>query len=339
MFNVKLLTVLLLRVESLKEFLMKGSVLVVQMTPFNDADEVDVEGFRENTRYLVEVSKKGPLALVPCGSNGEFYAMKEDEIKKVIKVAVEEAGGKVPVIAGTGAAGTRIALELSKYAEDVGADGIQVVLPYYHVPDEEGMYLHYKKIAEAVNIGVMIYNNPSVSKAYIRPALMKKLAEIPNIVGVKENTPFIDVFHQQVKAVGHKIPVVQGRGEWWYVATLPYGAKGFVSGLANFLPEFSLELLKSGCEGEWKKAHELIKKLEPLDEFISKMREKYGPSTGILQHPYTTSYIYMSIRKAAMDLVGLKGGNMRLPLVNLKEEDKAELSKVLFDMLGVKRVK
>lgn len=328
-----------MRFDSLKEFLMGGSVLVVQMTPFTKDDEVDVEGLRENTRYLVEVGKGGKLALVPCGSNGEFYAMKEDEIKKVIKVVVEEAGGKVPVIAGTGAAGTKIAVELSKYAQDVGADGVQVVLPYYHVPDEEGMYLHYKKIAEALDIGVMIYNNPSVSKVYIRPSLMKRLAEIPNIVGVKENTPFIDMFYQQVKAVGNKIPIVQGRGEWWYVATLPYGARGFVSGLANFMPEFSLELLKAGNEGHWKKAHELIKKLEPFDEFIAKMREKYGPSTTILQPPYTTSYIYMSVRKAAMNLLGLKGGSMRLPLVNLKDEDIAELKNVLFNKLGLKMIK
>ncbi|MEM0505185.1 MAG: dihydrodipicolinate synthase family protein [Sulfolobales archaeon] len=328
-----------MRVESLREFLMKGAVLVVQMTPFTRDDEVDVEGLRENTRYLISVSRGRPLALVPCGSNGEFYAMKEDEIKKVIKVVVDEAGGKVPVIAGTGAAGTKIAVELSKYSQDVGADGVQVVLPYYHVPDEEGMYLHYKKIAEAVDIGVMIYNNPSVSKAYVRPTLMRKLAEIPNIVGVKENTPFIDVFYQQVKAVGHKIPIVQGRGEWWYAATLPYGARGFVSGLANFMPEFSLELLKAGSEGDWKKVHELIRRLEPLDEFIAKMREKYGPSTSVLQPPYTTSYIYMSVRKAAMDLIGLRGGRMRLPLVDLKDEDKAELEKVLFEKLGLQRVK
>lgn len=331
--------VLSLRVESLKEFLMKGAVLVVQMTPFTKDDEVDVEGLRENTKYLINISNGRPLALVPCGSNGEFYAMKEDEIKKVIKVVVEEAGGKLPVIAGTGAAGTKIAVELSKYSQDVGADGVQVVLPYYHVPDEEGMYLHYKKIAEAVDIGVMIYNNPSVSKVYVRPTLMRRLAEIPNIVGVKENTPFIDMFYQQVKAVGHKIPIVQGRGEWWYAATLPYGAKGFVSGLANFMPEFSLELLKAGSEGDWKKVHELVRRLEPLDEFIVKMREKYGPSTSVLQPPYATSYIYMSVRKAAMDLIGLKGGRMRLPLVDLKDEDRAELEKVLFEKLGLQRVK
>lgn len=328
-----------MRFESLKEFLMRGSVLVVQMTPFTKDDEVDFEGLRENTKYLVEVGKGSPLALVPCGSNGEFYAMKEDEIKKVIEVVVEEAGGKVPVIAGTGAAGTKVAVELSKYSQDVGADGVQVVLPYYHVPDEEGMYLHYRKIAEALDIGVMVYNNPSVSKVYVRPALMRRIAEIPNIVGVKENTPFIDVFYQQVKSVGHKIPIVQGRGEWWYAATLPYGARGFVSGLANFMPEFSLELLKAGNEGDWKRVHELVKKLEPLDEFIAKMREKYGPSTAVLQPPYGTSYIYMSVRKAAMEILGLKGGSMRLPLVNLRDEDRAELEEVLLNKLRLKRIK
>ena len=328
-----------MRVESLREFLMRGAVLVVQMTPFTKDDEVDVEGLRDNTRYLVEVSKKGPIALVPCGSNGEFYAMSEEEIKKVIKVVVDEANGKVPVIAGTGAAGTKLAVNLSKYAQDVGADGVQVVLPYYHIPTEEGMYLHFKKIAESLDIGVMIYNNPSVSKCYVRPQLMKRLAEVNNIVGVKENTPLIEVFHQQVKAVGNRIPVVQGRGERWYAFTVPLGAKGFVSGLANFMPEFSLELLKAGSEGNYNKVFELIRKLEPLDEFISKMTEKYGPSTSVIQPPYTTSYIYMSVRKAAMNLLGLKGGYMRLPLVDLRDEDLRELSKVLFDVMGLSKIR
>lgn len=328
-----------LKVETLREFLMRGSVLVVQMTPFTKDEGVDIEGLRENTRYLVEVSKKGPIVLVPCGSNGEFYAMSEEEIKKVIKVVVEEANGKVPVIAGTGAAGTKVAIELSKYAQDVGADGVQVVLPYYHIPTEEGMYLHFRKIAEAIDVGIMIYNNPSVSKCYIRPPLMKKIVnDLPNMVGIKENTPLIDVFHQQVKAVGSKVPVIQGRGERWYTFTVPLGARGFVSGLANFMPEFSLELLKAGNEGDYNKVFQLIKKLEPLEEFIAKMTEKYGPSTSVLQPPYTTSYIYMSVRKAAMNILGLKGGYMRLPLVNLKDEDLVELKKILTEEMGLKPI-
>jgi 4-hydroxy-tetrahydrodipicolinate synthase len=328
-----------MRPEALKEFLMKGTIVEILMTPFTKDEELDVEGLRENIRYLVEVFKGEPVALTPCGSLSEFYAMSEEEIKKVIKITVEEVGGKLPVIAGTGAAGTKLAINLSKYAEDVGVDGVQVVLPYYHTPEELGMYLHYKKIAESLNIGVVIYNNPYVSKAYIKPPLMKKIVnDIPNIVGVKENTPFIDTFYQQVKAVGHKIPIIQGRGEWWYVATLPYGARGFVSGL-NFMPKFSLELLKAGVSGDWKKAHELIKKLEPLDEFIARMREKYGPPTSILQPPYTTSYIYMSVRKAAMDILGLRGGSMRLPLINLKDEDKEELKKILLEGLGLKSIR
>jgi len=327
-------------VESLREFLMRGAVLVVQMTPFTRGEDVDFDGLRENTRYLVEVARGGPLALVPCGSNGEFYAMSEEEIKRVIKVVVDEANGKVPVIAGTGAAGTKVAVELSKYAQDVGADGVQVVLPYYHIPTEEGMYLHFKSIAESVDVGVMIYNNPSVSKCYIGPKLMRRIVnDVPNIVGIKENTPLLDTFQQQVKAVGSKVPVVQGRGERWYALTAPLGARGFVSGLANFMPEFSLELLKAGNEGNYSKVFQLIRKLEPLDEFIARMTEKYGPHTAVMQPPYTTSYIYMSVRKAAMNILGLRGGYMRLPLINLRDEDVNELRKILIEEMGLKPIK
>lgn len=328
-----------LKAEALRELLMRGSVLVVQMTPFTKDEEVDIEGLRENTRYLVEVAKKGPLVLVPCGSNGEFYAMSEDEVMRVIRAVVDEANGKVPVVAGTGAAGTKVATALSKYAQDVGADGVQVVLPYYHIPTEEGMYLHFKKVAEAVDIGVIVYNNPSVSKCYIRPQLMKRIVnEVPNIVGIKENTPLIDVFHQQVKTVGGKVPVVQGRGERWYTFTAPLGARGFVSGLANFMPEFSLELLRAGSEGDYNRVFQLIKRLEPLEEFTARMTEKYGPSTSILQPPYTTSYVYMSVRKAAMNVLGLKGGYMRSPLVSLRDEDIAELKRVLLEEMGLERI-
>lgn len=275
--------------KKLRDTLKRGAVLVVQLTPFTEDNKLDLEGLRGNTKFLVEKRDYGPLVLVPVGSTGEFCTLNTEERKKAVEAVVEEVGGKLPVIAHVGHGGTDVAIEYSKYAEDVGANGVMVVLPYYHVPEEEGMYQHYKKIAEAVNIGVLVYNNPDVSKVYIRPHLMKRIAEIPNIVGVKENTPYLPTFYEQVKAVGGKIPILNGRGEWWFVVSTLLGSRGYISGYANFMPEFSLDLLKAGLDGDFVKLKEMMKKLDPYEEFISKMSKKYGPTTTILPYPYVGS--------------------------------------------------
>lgn len=325
--------------EKLREYLRKGAVLVVQTTPFDENEELDLEGLKTNTEFLVEKRDLGPLVLVPTGSTGEFYALNDDERRKIISTVIDAANGKVPVIAGTMRAGAKWTSEHCKFAEDAGADGVMVVLPYYHVPTEEGLYRHYKKIAESIEIGLLLYNNPDVSKIYVNPRLMRKLAEdIPNLVGVKENTPYVATFYEQVKAVGDKIPVIQGRGEWWYIATVLLGAKGYVSGYANFMPEFSLEILKAGVAQNFDKLREAMEKLYPLESFIAEMNTKYGPSTSILPPPYVSGYMVYAVIKAAMDILGLRGGEVRLPLQSLREDDKKRLEKLLVEKLGFKRI-
>lgn len=325
--------------EKLREYLRNGAVLVVQLTPFTKENKLDVDGLRENTRFLVEKRNYGPLVLVPTGSTGEHYALTGEERKKVIKTVVEEAGGKIPIIAGTGHSGTDVAIEYSKYAEDVGADGVMIILPYYHIPEEEAMYQHYKKIAGALNIGVFVYNNADVSKVYIPPHLMKRIAEIPNIVGVKENTPYISTFYEQVKAVGEKIPILNGRGEWWFIASVMFGASGYISGYANFMPEFTLDLLKAGLDGNFVKLGEMMRKLDPYEEFIAKMCKKYGPTTTVLPYPYISSYMVYGVMKSTMDMLGLRGGPVRLPLLDIGDEDKRELEKIVLEQLSLKKIR
>ena len=329
-----------MNVTELRDYYAKGAVMVVQLTPFKDNEDLDLEGLRENTEFLVEARKYGPLVLTPAGSTGEQYTLTDEEYKKVIDTVIDTANGKVPVVPGANQAGTRAALERAKYAQDAGADGVMVVLPFYHVPNEEGLYLHYKKIAEALDIGVVVYNNPDVSKIYMKPHLLKKLVEdVDNIVAVKENTPFIPTLYQHVKMVGDKIPILQGRGEWWFAATVFLGVRGYISGYANFMPKECLELLKAGLSLDPAKIKEVMKKFEPLDDFISEMDKKYGPSTTILPYPYIGSYMVYPVMKAVMDMIGLHGGSMRLPLVNLKEEDRKALEDVVFNKLGLKKVK
>lgn len=326
--------------EKFREFLMKGAVFCVQLTPFKENEDIDYEGLKENTKWLIEQSKGEPLVLVPVGSTGEKYALTDEEWKKVVKVVVDVANGKVPVVPGASHSGTKVAIERAKYAQDVGADGVMVVLPYYHVPEEEGLFLHYKKICDSIEIGIMPYNNPDVSKIYMKPYLLKKLVEnTDNIIAVKENTPFIPTLYEHIKTIGNKVPIVQGRGEWWFAATAFLGVKGYVSGYANFMPKICFELLKAGMNGDFLKVKEIMKKLDPYEEFIANICKKYGPSTTILPYPYLNSYMIYAIMKSTMDILGLKGGYMRLPLLNLKEEDKKELEKLLFEILKLSKYK
>jgi len=326
--------------EKLREFLSKGAVLCVQLTPFKDNEDVDYEGLKENTEWLVDKSKGRPLVLIPVGSTGEKYALTDDEWKKVVKTVVDATNGKVPVIPGASHSGTKVAITRARYAQDVGADGVMVVLPYYHVPEEEGLYLHYKRIADSINIGVMPYNNADVSKIYMKPHILKRLVDnTNNIVAVKENAPYIPTLYEQIKTVGNKIPIMQGRGEWWFAATAFLGVRGYISGYANFMPEFCFDLLKAGLNGDFVKLRELMQRLDPYEEFIAKICKKYGPSTTILPYPYVSSYMIYGVMKATMDMLGLKGGHMRLPLLDLKEEDKKELEKIVFETLELDKVR
>ncbi|MEM3693643.1 MAG: dihydrodipicolinate synthase family protein [Candidatus Bathyarchaeia archaeon] len=326
--------------EKLRDYLMKGTVVIVQITPFKNGEELDLEGLKENTAFLVEKRHYGPMVLVPTGSTGESYALNDEERKKVIKTVIDVSNGKVPVIAGTHRAGTKWTIEHSKYAEDAGADGVMVVLPYYHVPGEEGIFRHYKQIADAVEIGIMIYNNPDVSKIYIKPKLLKKIVDgSPNIIAIKENTPFIPTLYEHIKTLGNSVAIVQGRGDWWFAATAFLGVKGYVSGYANFAPELCLDLLKAGMDGDYSKLKELLKRFEPLEVFISEMNVKYGPTTSILPYPYTNMYMIYGVIKAAMDILGLYGGTMRLPLLDISEEDKKELKKILINEMNLKEIK
>ena len=151
---------------------MKG-VFVVQTTPFNKDGSLDLEGIRANTRWLVKRMSGKDFVLIPVGSTGEFYAMSDDECQAVIKVVVEEAKGKLPVIAGTGRAGTLETIKMCQYAESVGVDGVMVILPYYHIPEEEGMYVlrvkpDAKKLVEYISrqsiIGV---DSPTLANAQV----------------------------------------------------------------------------------------------------------------------------------------------------------------------------
>jgi len=324
---------------------MKG-VFVVQTTPFNKDGSLDLEGMRANTRWLLERTAGKDFIFVPEGSNGEFFVQSEDEWKAVIKMVVEEVNGRSPVIAGAAQPGTQETIKNCQYAESVGADGVLVVLPYYIPPEEEGMYQHYKQIAESVDIGVVLYNNPLVSGCWVRPPLAAKLAKIPNFIAIKENTSSVISFRLMQKAVEPDAVVLCGRGEEIFPFVAPFGCPGFVSFLANFAPELAYSVYEAAIAKDFDKVTEIANSFSPFfkdpevvrcmppgSSFMAKVTANHGPGTRVTGSGGSMQF---AETKAAMDIVGLRGGEVRLPLTGLTKEEKDELRGILKAMKVVK---
>ena len=151
----------------------------VNVTPFDEDGTLNLGAYRDNLKWMLEKIKGFDCTITPCGSNGEFASMSEEEHRAVIKACVEVVNGEHPVIAGAGRASTYDTVKMCQYAQEVGADGVQIIHPYYFVPTVEGMYQHYKHIADAIDIGIVVYNNPAFSQSWINPTLMRESSTTP----------------------------------------------------------------------------------------------------------------------------------------------------------------
>ena len=310
------------------------AVVLVQATPLNRDGSLDLDGLKANTRFLVERCAGKRVVLVPTGSTGEAYALSDSERLKVIETVIDCAAGKLPVVAGTAAAGTDCTIELSRAAENAGADGVQVVLPYYHVPSDEGLVRHYLRLADALSIGVVIYNNSAVSKLWMPPHLMARCAEHPNIIADKENTSDVTLYKTMRDAIDPaKMTVLCGLGDLQFAYTAALGCPGFVSSTANFAPELSLALLEAADACDFLRVRDIIAKTGPLCEFAGICARHRGRDPWILPG-YTAGHIYVGVLKAALDIVGLAGGPVRGPGDDLTVDERAEL-KALLQEIGL----
>jgi len=305
------------------------AVVIVQATPFNRDGSLDIEGLKANTRFLVERCRGKRFVLVPTGSTGEFYAMSTSEQMLVIETVIDTTAGAMPVVVGTATAGTDQSIELSQAAEKAGADGVQVVLPFYHVPSEEGLYRHYMRLADAVSIGVMIYNNTAVSKLWMPPHIMVRCSEHPNIIADKENTPDVALYKAMRDAVDPaKMLVLCGLGDLQFAYAAALGCPGFVTWTANLAPELSLDLLEAADACDFHKVREVIAKTGPLYEFAGVCARHRGRDPWALPG-FTAGHIYVGVMKAAMDMVGLAAGPVRGPGDDLTEDERKELRGLL----------
>src|SRR2546423_238930 len=281
------------------------------ITPFKANGDVDAERFGS----LVERQVSGGVRLlVPCGTTGESVTMTEDERREVIRITVEIARGRARVIAGTGSNSTALAIEHSRGAKELGADAVLLVAPYYNKPTQEGLYAHFRAIAEAVKeLPVVIYNVPGRTSSNISGETQLRLArDVENIVATKEASGNLSQIMAILRERPENFSVFSG-DDALTLAMIALGADGLVSVASNETPEMMSQMVDAALDGEWTRARELHYRLLPLMEgnFVE---SSPGPV------------------KAAMALMGLIEEELRLPLVPVQEKTRALMRKLLIEL-------
>ncbi len=283
-----------------------GTALV---TPFLDNGQLDEMALKKLVEFQI---REGIDFLVPCGTTGESATLHLDEILRVIEIVLETANGKVPVVAGAGGYDTDKVVEMAKQVAKLGVDAILSVTPYYNRPTPEGLYHHFKKIAEAVDVPVILYNIPGRTGCNLLPDTVVRLSEIPNIIGIKEASGNIDQIVELCVKVPEDFLVFSG-DDAVTIPIIALGGVGVISVIANEMPQQMVALVKACLAGRFDEALKIQKKLYPL------MRANF-----IETNPIPV--------KAALAMMGKIRENYRLPLVPMKQENRKKLQEVLSEL-------
>ena len=236
--------------------------MVALVTPMHQDGSVDEPSLAELVEWHIE---QGTDAIIAMGTTGESATLDQKEHCNVIRFIVDKAAGRIPIIAGTGANSTTEAIDLTRYAMEAGVDACLLVTPYYNKPTQEGLYLHYKAVAEAVPVPQILYNVPGRTACDMLPATVIRLAEIPNIVGIKEATGDIDRAKEILVACGDKIDLYSGDDATALDCILA-GAKGDISVTANVAPKAMHEMCAAALAGDEAKARQINEPLKGLHE-------------------------------------------------------------------------
>ncbi|MGN2369520.1 4-hydroxy-tetrahydrodipicolinate synthase [Clostridium cagae] len=282
----------------------EGSGVAI-VTPFNDKG-VDYDKLNELLEWHV---KEGTDSIVICGTTGEATTMTENEKKTVIKFAVDVINNRIPVIAGTGSNNTLSAIEMSRYAESVGVDAILVITPYYNKTSQKGLFKHFKAVNDSVNIPIILYNVPSRTGVNITPKALVQIAELNNVVAIKEASGNISQIMEMKSLCKDKIDIYSGNDDQ-IVPIMSLGGKGVISVLANVIPNEVHTLTKKCLEGNFDEA---------LD--IQLNRLKLTNALFIETNPIPV--------KTAMNLMGFEVGSLRLPLCEMEDSNLETLKTIL----------
>ncbi len=284
----------------------KGSIVAI-VTPFKKG-RVDEKALGDLIEWHIA---QGTNAIVPCGTTGESATLDYKEHYRVIDFTVKTVNKRVPVIAGTGANSTDETIEITKHAKKSGADAALLVSPYYNKPTQEGLYRHYKAVAEAVDIPIVLYNVPGRTAVNILPSTVARLAEIKNIVAIKEATGDMKQVSEVIRLCGDRITVISG-DDFTTLPLLALGGKGAISVSANVAPKEVSRMCSLWMKGQHDKARAIHYKLEPLNAAMF-----------IETNPIPV--------KTAMSLMAMIEPDLRLPLCSMSEGNLEKLKKALKD--------
>jgi 4-hydroxy-tetrahydrodipicolinate synthase len=271
---------------------------VAIVTPFTPEGNIDYDGLGQ---LIEEQIGGGTDAIIICCTTGESATMTDEEHRLAIKYAVEKTAKRIPVIAGTGSNDTKYAIELSQYAESVGADGLLLVTPYYNKSSQRGLIAHFTAIAESVNIPIILYNIPSRTGVSLEVSTIAKLAEHKNIVAVKEASGSMSYAAKLIAACGDKIDVYSGNDDM-IVPLMSIGAKGVISVLSNVDPKAAHEIAQAALDGDYEKAGKM--QIDYLD-LINALFIEVNPIPV----------------KEALNLMNKPSGGCRMPLFPMEEKN------------------
>lgn len=287
--------------------LFKGSAVAL-VTPFTKDNKVNFDKLAELIEYHIENKTD---AIVSCGTTGEATTMSDEEILSVLEFTVKKVNGRIPVIAGTGSNNTMHSVELSQKAEALGVDGLLIITPYYNKANKSGLKKHFVTIAESVNIPIILYNVPGRTCMNISPALIAELAQVPNIVAVKEASGDLGQVAEIASLVPEDFAIYSGNDDS-IVPLLSLGGHGVISVLANVCPKETHDLVEKYLNGDVEGSRKI--QLD-LDALIAALFIEVNPIPV----------------KTAMNLLGFEVGDLRLPLDNMDPANLEVLKKELIN--------
>jgi 4-hydroxy-tetrahydrodipicolinate synthase len=283
-------------------------VLTALVTPFRDG-AIDEGALRNLVDRQIEAGVDG---LVPCGSTGESATLSYAEHRRVVEIVVQATRGRVPVVAGTGSNSTREAIELTQHAKEAGADGALLISPYYNKPTQEGIVLHYAEIARATSFPLLAYNVPGRTASNILPATVARLADIPQVVGIKEACGSVDQIADVISRCPEDFSVLSG-DDAMTLPLLALGGHGVIATTANVAPSAMVQMIRAFRAGDVAEARRIHYRLLPLFQVLF----------------CETNPIPV---KAALALMGLVGPEIRLPLTPIGEPNRERLQVVLKEL-------
>jgi 4-hydroxy-tetrahydrodipicolinate synthase len=283
----------------------RGAYVAI-VTPFTDGkvNEEELIG-------LIEFQIKGGThGIVPCGTTGESATMSHAEHHRVVELTIKTVAGRVPVVAGTGSNSTSESIELTRHAKQAGADGALMITPYYNKPSQEGLYQHFKTVAEAVDIPIILYNVPSRTSVNMLPETVARLAQIPNIVGIKEATGDLNQISEVIRLCPPDFTVLSG-DDFTCLATVAIGGAGVISVTSNVAPAEMAQMMDAALAGDYAKARQLHYQLFPLIKAMF----------------FDTNPVPAKTALALMDRI--KAANPRQPLWNMTAARVEDLKKAM----------